>query len=220
MSPHLKAGLSDENAARNDGAADGNAATVPQRKPLTSTERSRNSRARKRDAAKQARGYRWADATPGNELAMVHGASSERRIAPLADQIAAALLADPDTPPYLLEPSYAAVVRAWSRAEAVVSLLWDWLAEQDIGTALADTTTTDEDERRSRSKSRRHTTSRHVESVLTQLHRHETRAMNLRSRLGIDPLSRARLGKDIAGQRLDLARLFAEISGAEHDGGN
>lgn len=188
--------------------------------PLSPAERARRYRERKREAAKQPRGYRWPDAGPGNELATVHGANSERRIAPLADQIAASLLSDPDTPPYLQEPSYAAVIRAWSRAEAVVSLLWDWLAEQDIGTALADTTTTDEDERRSRSKSRRHTTSRHVESVLTQLHRHETRAMNLRSRLGMDPLSRARLGKDIAGQRLDLARLFAEISGVEHDGGN
>jgi len=159
----------------------------------------------------EAPGYRWKDAEPGNQLAMVHGAGSERKVAPLAEQIASSLLSHPDTPPYLREPSYAPAVRAWSRAEAVVSLMWDWLAEQDIEAALADGTVTDEAERRSRSKSTRHTTSKHTEAVLTQLHRHETRAMNLRSRLGLDPLSRARLGKDVASQRFDMARLFAEI---------
>jgi hypothetical protein len=158
-----------------------------------------------------ARNYSWPAAEPGNQLATVHGARSERRIAPLADQIASSLLSHPDTPPYLREPSYAPAVRAWSRAEAVVSLMWDWLAEQDLDTALADTTTTDEAERTSRGKSSRRTTSRHVESVLTQLHRHEVRAANLRSRLGLDPLSRARLGKDVASQKFDLARLFAEM---------
>ena len=163
------------------------------------------------EPGKAARGYSWPPAEPGNELAMVHGARSERRIAPLAEQIASSLLSHPDTPPYLREPSYAPAVRAWSRAEAVVSLMWDWLAEQDLEAALADSTVTDEAERRSRSKSSRHTTSRHTEAVLTQLHRAETRAMNLRSRLGLDPLSRARLGKDVASQRFDLAMIFAEL---------
>lgn len=159
----------------------------------------------------QARGYKWADATSGNELALVHGAYSERRIAPLAEQIATSLLSHPGTPPYLREPSYQPVVRAWSRAEAVVTALWDWLAAQDIETALADTTATDEAEHRTQGKATRRTTSRHVESVLTQLHRHEVRAMNLRSRLGLDPLSRARLGRDIGAARLDLAQVYAEM---------
>lgn len=158
-----------------------------------------------------ARGYRWKDATPGNELALKHGANSERHVAPLAAQIAASLLDHPETPAYLREPSYAPVVRAWSRAEAVVTLLWDWLDEHDLDAALADLTETDESDKHTKGSSSKHTLSRHVESVLTQLHRHEVRAMNLRSRLGLDPLSRARLGKDVASQRLDLAMLFAEM---------
>jgi len=158
-----------------------------------------------------ARGYRWKDAEPGNELALKHGANSPRRVEPLAAQIAESLLNHPETPAYLREPSYVPVVRAWARAEAVVSLLWDWLDAHDLDAAVADVTETDEDETRSKGSGSKHTLSRHVESVLTQLHRHETRAMNLRSRLGLDPLSRARLGKDVASQQFDLARLFAEM---------
>lgn len=166
-----------------------------------------------------ARGYSWPPFEPGNEVATRHGANSERHVGPLAEQIATALLTHPDTPPYVREPSYAAVVRAWSRAEAVVELLWNWLGEHDLDGALTDLTTTDEDAELSKGSMSKHTTSKHVESVLTQLHRHEVRAMNLRSRLGLDPLSRARLGKDVASQRVDLARLFADMQSAKTDEG-
>lgn len=157
------------------------------------------------------RGYSWPPFEPGNEVATRHGANSERHVGPLAEQIAAALLNHPETPQYVREPSYAAVVRAWSRAEAVVELLWRWLGQHDLDAALTDLTEADEDATFDKGSSTKHTTSRHVESVLTQLHRHEVRAMNLRSQLGLDPLSRARLGKDVAAQRVDLARLFAEL---------
>lgn len=166
-----------------------------------------------------ARGYSWPPAEPGNELATRHGAHSERHVGPLAEQIATALLADPDTPQYLREPSYAATVRAWSRAEAVVDLLWRWLEQHDLDAALTDVTSTDEDTTNAKGRSSKRTTSRHVESVLAQLHRHEVRAMNLRSRLGMDPLSRARLGKDVAAQRVDLARMFAEMQQADDKDG-
>lgn len=158
-----------------------------------------------------ARGYSWPPFEPGNEVATRHGANSERRVGPLAEQLAAALLADQNTPSYIREPSYMSVVRAWSRAEAVVELLWRWLEQHDLDAALTDLTETDEDTEMTKGSASKRTTSRHVESVLTQLHRHEVRAMNLRSRLGLDPLSRARLGKDVAAQRVDLARMFAEM---------
>lgn len=161
--------------------------------------------------ADDARGYSWPPFEPGNEVATRHGANSERHVVPLAERIAKELLTAATTPEYLREPSYAAVVRAWSRAEAVVELLWRWLGEHDLDDALTDLTTTDEDTELSKGSASKHTTSRHVESVLVQLHRHEVRAMNLRSRLGLDPLSRARLGKDVAAQRIDLARLFGEL---------
>jgi hypothetical protein len=167
-----------------------------------------------------ARGYRWEDATPGNELALQHGANSERRVGPLAEQIAAALLADPNTPQYLREPSYSATVAAWSRAEAVVELLWRWLGEHDFNAAMADATVTKEDSTFGKGTSRKRTSTRHIESVLNQLHRHETRAMNLRSRLGLDPLSRARIGKDVAEAQVDLARVFAEMQAPSNKEGS
>jgi hypothetical protein len=159
-----------------------------------------------------ARGYRWADAEAGNELALVHGAYSERRLAPRAAQIAGELLSHPDTPEWLRTPSYAPAVAAWSRAEAVVSLLWDYLAEVDLQQALADVTELDEQHAKGSTRS----TARRTEAVLTQLHRHETRAANLRRELGLSPLSRARLGRDI-GVKFDAAKLFAEISEGEDE---
>jgi hypothetical protein len=41
------------------------------------------------------------------------------------------------------------------------------------------------------------------------LDRLEARAESLRARLGFDPLSRARLGRDTVASELDLARLWA-----------
>lgn len=42
--------------------------------------------------------------------------------------------------------------------------------------------------------------------------------MHLRDRLGLAPLSRARLGKDVASARVDLAALWAEQAKAEAGG--
>jgi hypothetical protein len=160
----------------------------------------------------QARGYRWEDAKPGNELATVHGAYSERGLAPRAAQIAQDLLTHAETPEWLRTSSYAAAVAAWARAEAVVSLLWEWLDQHDLGEALTDVT--ELDERRTKGSTR--STARRVESVLTQLHRHETRAAGLRSQLGLSPLSRARLGRDI-GVKFDAARMFAAMQENEEN---
>jgi hypothetical protein len=49
------------------------------------------------------------------------------------------------------------------------------------------------------------------------LHRFETQAANLRGRLGLDPLSRARLGKDIAATEVDIAKLMAGMADEEGD---
>jgi hypothetical protein len=156
---------------------------------------------------------------PGHEVSVTHGANSERRLGPLAEAFVAALMADEATPDYLREPSYRWAVQAWGRAEAIVMLLSDWLSGMDVETALTEVTTSEESEERSKGglKARRQMTSRRVASVVDQLHRHEVRAMQLRARLGLDPLSRARLGKDVASQQLDLARLWAEEDRAAKD---
>ncbi|HEY3035342.1 MAG TPA: hypothetical protein VGJ54_11905, partial [Streptosporangiaceae bacterium] len=56
---------------------------------------------------------------PGNELAVQHGANSERRVGPLAQQIVAEILQDPATPPYLQDPSYRLALEALGRVTAI-----------------------------------------------------------------------------------------------------
>lgn len=168
----------------------------------------------------------------GNEVSLVHGARSERHIGPLAAQYTEELLASPATPDYLQDPSYAGAVQAYCWTLAICVLLREWLSRQDIDAAMTDQTTLDEDEERRYTKdpgedterggSRRRTTrrsvSRHVSSVLDQIHKHETRAITLRRELGLTPLSRARLGRDLTAAKFDLAKAIAELSEREARG--
>lgn len=139
--------------------------------------------------------------TDGNEAAMVTGYRSARRVGPLAEQITRELLEDPDTPPHVREPMFAASVQAWARTEAVVRLLWAWLEEQDVMTALTDVTTSTEEEETHKGGATRKSTTRHVGSVLDTLRKYETLGSNQRSKLGLDPSSAARLGRDLAERR-------------------
>jgi hypothetical protein len=133
-----------------------------------------------------------------NEAALAHGARSERHVGPLAAQIAQDLLTDPDVPPHIREPMFTASVQAWARAEAVCQLLWAWLEERDVMAGLTAATTTVEDEERTKGKTRRKSVSRSVASVIDTLRRYEVHAANLRSKLGLDPASAARVGRDLA----------------------
>lgn len=135
---------------------------------------------------------------PGNESAVVHGARSERHVGPLAARIAAELLADPDTPAHIREPVFAASVQAWARAEAVVRLLWAWLADRDIMSGLTALASTIEDEVRAKGKTNRKSVTRTIPAVLDQLRRWESIASSLRSKLGLDPASAAKVGRDLA----------------------
>jgi len=153
---------------------------------------------------------------PGNESAVVHGARSERHVGPLAAQIAAELLADPDTPAHLHEPLFAAAVQAWSRAEATCQLLWRWIEGKDIMAALTDLATTTEDEESSHGKVHRRSVTRHVPSVLDMLRKYEAHAANLRGRLGLDPASAAKVGRDLAARRyMEASPLNAALAEIE-----
>lgn len=135
---------------------------------------------------------------PGNESAVVHGARSERHVGPLAAQIAQDLLSDPDVPPHIREPLFAASVQAWARAEAVCKLLAGWLAERDLMAGLTAAETTTEDEERTKDRTHRKSVTRSVPAVLDMLRKWESIAMNLRAKLGLDPASAARVGRDLA----------------------
>lgn len=137
------------------------------------------------------RGYSWEPFQPGNTIQLRHGAFSPRKVEPLAGEIAERTLADAaqdgSRTAYLAEPSYRPALWAWARTEARIQLVSEWL--QAHGGDLE--------------------TDGEVRSAARLLNELEASATRSRSSLGLDPLSRARLGKDIAAQTVDLARLYA-----------
>lgn len=139
---------------------------------------------------------------PGHELTLHHGAYSPRRVDPLAKDLVELMLADPALG-YLTAPAYRPELWAWARAEARVQLLEEYLD----GRAGDESVPDPGDER--------------VRSAELALHRAEARAASGRNRLGLNPLARAKLGKDVAqGQaaNADVARIMAQLERMEIDG--
>lgn len=138
---------------------------------------------------------------PGHEVTITHGAYSPRKYNERAAQLVDQLLADQSVA-HAHAPAYRAAVWAWARAEAQVQLLSEYLEARgkEAGDGVGDL---DLDR---------------VRSAYLLLHRAETRATTQRTRLGLDPLSRARLGKDVAAGQLDAARLMAELERRDRAG--
>lgn len=113
----------------------------------------------------------------GNEMAVKHGATSPRKVDPVAQALAVELLADGSVE-YLRAPRYASAVQAWALAEAKCALISAWVDGMPI-------------ERAAESKQGQ-------TSPLELLRKWEATAQTHRSRLGLDPVSAARLGKDLA----------------------
>ncbi|MDN5919512.1 MAG: hypothetical protein L0I76_31175 [Pseudonocardia sp.] len=122
---------------------------------------------------------------PGHEVNLRHGAFTPRIVEPRAAELVEAVLAEPDVA-YLATPSYRPSLHAWARAEAQVELLAAHLAGRDFDDLDA-------------------------LSARAQLERAEGRAAAARTRLGLDPLSRARLGRDVTSMQLDGARWLTEL---------
>lgn len=153
-------------------------------------------------------GQQWAPANdrqhppfePGNDLAARHGAYSPRKVDPLATQMVA--LVDADASISWLTAADRPALWAWARAEAQVQLLSEYLelAGRQAGDGVGDL----EEER--------------IRAAYLLLHRAEARALSGRARLGLDPLSRARLGRDVAATQVDMARLLSGLD-APTEGG-
>lgn len=121
--------------------------------------------------------------TPGHTLSTTHGAYSPRKVDPLAEELVEHVLTD-STLTFLHAPAYRPALWAWGRAEAQAQLLTEYLATR-VEASVA---------------------SKRSSAAYRELHRAETRAASLRSQLGLTPLSRARLGKDVAqGKQADAA---------------
>lgn len=118
--------------------------------------------------------------TEGNELAVKHGAGSPRRRDPIAQALAAELLLD-EAVAYLRAPRYAAAVQAWAVAEAKVALVAEWLDGMGM------------DEQTQSGQGRT--------SPLELWRKLDGTAATHRARLGLDPLSAARLGLSVAQTR-------------------
>ena len=133
---------------------------------------------------------------PGNLEAVVHGASSDRLVDVVADRYRAAAVAylGDHVPDYLTRADYERALLAWARAESRVDLVTRYL--DDVGHL---------DEQG------------HPRPAAIHLVNLEASAAKARQALGLDPLSRARLGRDVAATGVDLARAWAQ---ADTDGGD
>lgn len=134
---------------------------------------------------------------PGNEMAVKSGAYSPRRVDPLAAELVAGVLAaaaDPSTTTgYLLEASFRPALWSWARAEARIQLVTEWLA--DVGGDIAP--------------------NGEVRPSAEYLRRWEAQALKHREQLGLTPLSRARMGRDVAAGSVDMARIMSELEAEE-----
>jgi len=117
---------------------------------------------------------------PGHTLSVQHGAYSPRFVEPIAAELVQLVLASASLG-YLGDAAYRPALWAWGRAEAQAQLLTEYLARRgENAEGVGDL----DDDR--------------TKLAYLLLHRAEGRAERLRARLGLDPLSRAKLGKDIA----------------------
>lgn len=138
-----------------------------------------------------------------NMAALKHGATTPRIVNPLAQQLCDDVLsrAEPDGMPWLQTLAFRPALEAWARHEARVLLLTRYL-EQKSTDANAGGMLDDDD----------------VRPATDLLIKFESAAANARARLGLDPVAAARLGRDTAGARVDMARLMALLS--QLDGGD
>lgn len=139
-----------------------------------------------------ARGYSWAPFVAENFAAKKHGAYSSRVVTPLAAEIANAVcVARTD----LQAPEMQPAVLAYARTEAQLEVLTAFVdmhgaIDEDTGEPSA------------------------AEKYRLRI---DTQAANHRSRLGLDPLSKAKLGKDIASTQLDLSVILAQLNAARNE---
>jgi hypothetical protein len=126
---------------------------------------------------------------PGNQLAIKHGANSPYRVDPLAHQFRDEILSSPDMQ-YLTKPQYAATFWSYCRTAARVQLLEDYVD------AMSMTEATRSDKGQT--------------SALELLRKWTATLITLAARMGLDPLSYAKLGKDVVSTQVDLAKLLSD----------
>ncbi|MEV6894262.1 hypothetical protein [Kribbella sp. NPDC051137] len=133
----------------------------------------------------QASPYHW-----GHALSTRHGAHSQRRVDPLADELIAATV---ESAPFLAEPSFGPALRAWARAEARCALLDEYLTEHGLLDGDGEP--------------------RPAADLMTKM---ENLALKHRTRLGLDAASRAGIEASLTSTAASQAGLEAAlVAGAE-----
>jgi hypothetical protein len=122
-----------------------------------------------------ARGYTWPPFEPGNEAALRHGAHSLKLVEPRARELAPAIL---EANAHLDSLRDGHAVMRLAVALARIERVWAWLAEQDDA-VFSDTEAGE------------------VHGVHERLSRWERQAAADEDRLGISPVTRAKLGLDL-----------------------
>lgn len=116
---------------------------------------------------------------PGNELSIRSGAYSPRKLEPVAAKLVEEVLSD-DATSYLDQAAYAPVLRLWATAQGRAELFGTWLFEQPIEDQIT--------------PPRGGSTKSPLDIWLGMVRT----ATGLADRLGLTPLSRARLGRDVS----------------------
>lgn len=136
---------------------------------------------------------------PGNQLALKHGAFSAARTDPIAQRFIDEIAADENTA-YLAAPRFQAQLWTWATAAARVELLSAWIDDMTIESATF--------------------SGKGQVSPLELLRKWITTTQTLSARMGLDPLSAARLGKDVAqGRQADAAGELTRLRAA-HEAAN
>jgi hypothetical protein len=161
---------------------------------------------------------RFPDFGPGNTIAVRHGAHSEQLMRPVAEVLKNELLSDPELPDYLRQRQFAHALDAYCWALAQCLRLREYVAQLELADALTDRTETDETEERDGGSVSRRSTSRRIESAQEVARKYEIHAANLRAKLGLDPAAAAKLGRNLAAAKLDVAQAMAQLASEESSG--
>jgi hypothetical protein len=175
--------------------------------PLTGAERTRRWRERRRQDPQDAtaaadgevtgvrkgtgtpaRGYSWPPFQPGHTVNLVHGARCEKMIAPRAQALETAVMESAEFPDLVRSPVFRMSLTAWTRAEAVASLLYEYIAGLEPGEMMTP---------------RLAGTRAPVDLWRTA----ESHAAKLRGELGLTPTGYAKISRDLglAGRAADEA---------------
>jgi hypothetical protein len=131
----------------------------------------------------------WQQFQPGNEVNLAHGLRSPSRTAQVADVIVRELAEMPECPEWLRDPSFAHAIRGWGNAEARLLMYESWMdAQPDEMKYLATGA---------------------QEPLISRWTRLSELAARHRGRLGLDPVSRVRIGKALTSAGVDIAKLAA-----------